>query len=191
MSVGRVEEGIAETQRAVELDPLSGDIHAIATQNLYDARRYDQAIDQGHKALDIDRNNWIARLALGLAYEQKGDFVHALREIREAEKVEAEIPWTMAELGHAYAVSGRKEEAKRILEELTGRSKRSYVCPYNIAEVFVGLGEKQQAIAWLEKGIVDHSASAFMTFLNDDPELDSLHSDAHFKDLVRRIGLAQ
>lgn len=189
MSVGRVEDGIAKTRRAVELDPLSGDIQAIAIQNLYVARRYDQAIDQAQKTLDTDGSNWIARLALGLAYEQKGDLPRALREIQEARKVEGEIPWPLAELGHAYAIAGRKKEAKRVLEELIERSKRSYVCPYNIAEVFVGLGEKQQAMAWLEKGLDDRSASAFMTFLNDDPELDSLHSDPRFTDLVRRIGL--
>jgi eukaryotic-like serine/threonine-protein kinase len=189
VSVGRLKEGIEESKRAVELDPLALDINEYAAQNFYFAHRYDQAIDQAQRTLDIDSGNWIARLLMGLAYEQKGDLPRAIRELEQARKIEAYIPLPSAELGHAYALSGRKREAEQILEELIVRSKQSYLCAYYLAEVYIGLGEKERAIASLEKAYADRSG--FIPFLNVDPELDGLHSNPRFKDLVRRVGLPQ
>ncbi len=187
VSVGRVEKGIQESRRAVELDALALDTNALAAQNLYFAHRYDQAIEQAQRTLDIDSNNLFARLMLGVAFEQKGDLPRAIRELEQARKVEADYPLTSAELGHAYALSGRKGEAGQILKELIDRSKRGYVCAYFFAEVYVGLGEKEQALASLEKAYADRSS--FLMLLKSDPEMDSLRSEPRFKDLLRRVGL--
>ncbi len=187
VSVGRFDEGIEESKRARELDPLSIETNTFVGQNFYFAHRYDQVIDQLRKTLDMDPTYWYARMLLGLAYEAKGDLSPAVAELQKARKIETSIPWLLAELGHAYAVSGKKREAEQVLNELKDWSKRSYVPAYGIAEVYVGLGEKEQALASLEKAYADRSM--LLTFLKVDPEFDSLHSAPGFKDLVRRVGL--
>ena len=95
----------------------------------------------------------------------------------------------LAALGHAYAVSGRRAEARQALDELVARSRRRHVPAYTIAAIYAGLGDKDQAFAWLEKAFADRAW--YMTSLKVDPKLDSLRSDPRFKDLVRRVGLRQ
>ncbi len=187
--VGRVEEGIAESKRAVDLDPLSVEVNETAGQNLYYARQYDQAIEQLSKTLAMDPDYWVARMYLGTAYEAKGDLARAVAECKKARETEPLIPWPLAELGHAYALAGRKGDAENVLKELEIWSKRSYVPAYNFAEVYIGLGDKEQALALLEKAYADRSMA--LTFITADQEFDSLHSDLRFQDLRRKVGLPQ
>ncbi len=189
VAAGQFEQGIEESRRGLELDPLSVETNAIMGANLYFARRYDRAIEQLVKTLDMEPNDWFSREFLGLAYEQKGDLPRALEELQKASKAEAGIPWPLAELGYAYALSGKKSDAENVLRELEGRSKRNYVPAYNIATVYVGLGEKEKALSFLEKAYADHSM--ILTFVKVDPELDGLHSDPRYTDLLRRMGLPQ
>jgi serine/threonine protein kinase/Flp pilus assembly protein TadD len=189
ISVGRVDEGIAESKRGVELDPLSVWVNQTAGQNLYFARQYDQAIEQLRKTLAMQPDYWLARMELGLAYEAKGDLARAVAECGKAREIEPSIPLPLAELGHAYALSGRKGDAENAIRELERRSKRSYVPAYNFAEVYIGLGDKEQALAMLEKAYADRSM--LLTFLTGDQEFDSLHSDQRYASLLRRMGLHQ
>jgi serine/threonine protein kinase/Tfp pilus assembly protein PilF len=189
ISVGRTQEGIEESKRALELDPLSTETDTVVGQNFYCARQYDLAVDTLRKTLDMDPNYWLARMFLGLSYEAKGDLPGALAELQRASETQTIILWPSAELGHAYAVSGKKGKAEEILKELKERSKQSYVPAYDFAELYIGLGDKEQAFASLEKAYADRSM--VLTLLKVDPELDSLHSDPRFKDLVRRVGLPQ
>jgi eukaryotic-like serine/threonine-protein kinase len=189
VSFGRVEEGIAESKRAVELDPLSVEVSETAGQNFYYAHQYDLAIEQLRKTLDLDSHYWLARMLLGLAYEARGDLPRAIEECEKAREVETSIAWPLAELGHVYAVSGRKHDAETVLKELENRSKVRYVPAYNFAEVRIGMDHKEQALAMLEKACADRSM--MLTLLTSDPEFDSLHSTSRFKDVVRRIGISQ
>jgi Flp pilus assembly protein TadD len=188
ISFGRVEEGIAESKQAVELDPLSVEVSETAGQNFYFAHQYDLAIEQLRKTLDLDSHYWLARMLLGLAYEAKGDLPRAIEECEKVREVETSIAWPLAELGHIYAVSGRKHDAETVLTELQNRSRVRYVPAYNFAEVRIGMDHKEQALAMLEKAAADRSM--LLTLLTSDPEFDSLHSMSRFKDLVRRIGLS-
>ena len=187
VSMGRFDEGIEENKRGVQLDPLSLRANANLGQSLYFSRRYAQAIEQLRKAIDMDPNFWVAHSDLGLAYEQKGQFPEAIAELQKAVLLEGAIPAPTALLGRAYAVSGKRAEAQKVLDELKERSKRSYVPPYNIAIIYTGLGEKDQALAWLEKAYAERSF--YLTLLKVDPDLDSLRSDPRFQDLARRVGL--
>jgi eukaryotic-like serine/threonine-protein kinase len=189
VSVGRFQEGIEESKRAEELDPLSIETNAVAAQNFYFAHRYDEAIDLFRKILEMDPNYWFAHMFLGRSYEASGDLPRAITECQRASETETTIPWPLAELAHAYAASGRKHEAEEILKQLKDRSRQSYVPAYDFAEIYVGLGDKEQALALLEKAYADRSM--LLTFLKVDPEFDSLHSDPRFKDLLRRVGLPQ
>jgi serine/threonine-protein kinase len=187
ISAGQVDEGIAESKRALELDPLSVEVNALAGQNLYYARQYEQAIAQLGKTLDMDPDFWLARMLLGLSYEAKGDLTRGVAECKKAREVETTIPWPLAELGHAYALSGEKSSAENVLKELERWSKQSYVPAYNFAEVYSGLGDKEQALSMLEKAYADRSM--LLVFLTADHEFDSLHSLPRFRDLAGRVGL--
>ena len=187
VSEGRFQEGVEESKRARELDPLAIESNTIVACNFYFARRYDEAIDELRSILDIAPDYWLARMFLGLAYEARGDLSHALPELQEAGKIETDVAWPLAELGHAYAMSGKKSEAERTLKEIKNWSKRGYVPAYTFAEIYVGLGEDEQALASLRKAVADRSM--LLTFLKVDPEFDSLHSDPRFKELVRQVGL--
>ncbi len=126
---------------------------------------------------------------LGLSYEASGDLPRAIPECQKAMETEATPPWPSAELAHAYAASGRKREAEEILKRLRERAKQSYVPAYNFAEIYIGLGDKEQALTSLEKAYADRSM--ILTFLKVDPEFDSLRSEPRFKALLRNVNLPQ
>ena len=189
ISVGQTEEGINESKRALELDPLSTEVSSTHGANFYYGRQYGPAIGQLRKTLEMDPNSWFARMFLGLSYEASGDLPRAIAECQKAREIETTIPWPSAELAHAYAASGRKSEAEEILKQFKDRSRQSYVPAYNFAEIYIGLGDKEQALASLEKAYADRSM--LITFIQVDPQFDSLRSDPRFEDLLRRVGLPQ
>ena len=189
VSLGRVEEGIAESKRAVELDPFSVEVAETAGQNFYYAQQYDLAVEQLDKTLKMDSHYWLARMLLGLAYEAKGDLSRAIAECEKAREIEPSIAWPLAELGHAYAVSGRQRDAENVLRELETRSKTRYVPAYQFAEVRIGMGHQEQALTMLEKACADRSM--MLTLLKSDPEFDSLQPTSRFREVLRRIGLSQ
>jgi tetratricopeptide (TPR) repeat protein len=183
---GQLEHGIEEAKRGLGLDPLSLENNIFFGGSLYEARRYDEAAKQLRATVDIEPNYYLSHLFLGMSYEQHGDLPSALDELQKANRLESEIPWPLAELGHAYAQSGRKDEAERVLQELTRRAERGYVSPYFPATVYVGLGKKEQALTLLEKAYADRSG--MLTLLKADPELDPLRSEPRFVALLRRMG---
>ena len=186
--MGRSNEAIAERKRAVELEPLSLTINFELGLAFYYVRDYDQAIEQFQKTLELDQNFPAAHNFLPAAYEQKGMYNEAIAEFRKA------IPpseWTLSKagLGHVYAVSGKKSEARTVLDELKQASEQEYVPATSVALIYAGLGEKDQAFAWLEKG---YEQRAFqMQWIKLEPRWDSLRSDPRFQDLIRRMGFPQ
>jgi serine/threonine-protein kinase len=185
-NLGRFDEGLAELKRAQELDPLSLIINADIGEVYIWARQYDKAVEQLRKTIEMDQNFYYAHWHLGLAYESKGSFQEAIAEYQKALQLEDD-PWVRALLGHAYAASGKRDEALKVLNQLKETSKQRYVPAYGIAVVYAGLGEKDEAFRWLEKSYQDHAND--LVILKVDPLLDSLHSDPRFADLVRRVGL--
>jgi tetratricopeptide (TPR) repeat protein len=124
-----------------------------------------------------------------MTYEQQGNLQGALEQLEKASSVETEIPWPTAELGHLYARMGRKEDAEKVLQELARRGEKVYVTPYNLATVYVGLGQKEQALAYLEKAYAERSLLLMNAAV--DPEFDSLRSDPRFTALMGRIAGGQ
>jgi Flp pilus assembly protein TadD len=112
----------------------------------------------------------------------------AIAEFRRALELESQNPEIWAGLGHAYAVSGNRTEALKVLEHLKQLSTHAYVAPFNFAVIYVGLGEKDQAFAWLDQAYADRSYY-MAVYLTTDPRLDSLRSEPRFADLLRRVGL--
>jgi TolB-like protein/DNA-binding winged helix-turn-helix (wHTH) protein/Flp pilus assembly protein TadD len=183
---GRFDEATAQIRRAHELDPLSLIISMSLGQQLYFQRRFDEAIDGLRKVLVLDPN-FMAYVNLGGAYEQKAMYREAIREFQKAVTISQGNPECLEGLAHAYAISGDRIEAIKVLNELNGLSKRRYVSAYSRVVIYVGLGEKEQAFAWLERAYREHASR--LAFLKVDPRLDPLRSDARFREILRRIGI--
>lgn len=187
IAMARVAEGIAEIERAQELDPLSLSISENLGWARYCARQYDRAVEQFRKTLDLDPNYVHALRYLGLCYLQMGlpgEALAALSRARSVSRAESEIE---ADLALAYAIAGRTSEARRTLARLKKLSGEKYVSAYLIGSFYTGLAEKDQALRWLKKAHQERSAN--LVFLNADPLFDGLRSDNRFQELVRRIGL--
>src|SRR5262249_52475709 len=186
-ATGRLEEAIAEAKRAQEADPLSLMISTLVGKTLYSARRYDQAIEQLRKALEMDPNFPRAHYNLGMTYGQVGRHGEAIAECQKAVSLSGGEPGALGVLGYAYALSGKRAEAQKVLAELKDLSRRRYVAPYDSALIYVGLGDKAQALEWLGKAYEDHSLEP--TWRKVYPQFDPLRGEPRFQDLLRRMGL--
>jgi TolB-like protein/DNA-binding winged helix-turn-helix (wHTH) protein/Tfp pilus assembly protein PilF len=182
---GRFDKAIDEAKRAKELDPLSLEMSVDFGAAFCMAGRYDEALKESRKILEMDPNHVGAHWWLGLAYEGKGDPPKAIAALEKAASLSGRNPAQLGFLGNAYAVFGQKNQAEKILAELKGRSKREYIPPYHMALIHAGLGEKEQALAWLEKAYEDRSFS--LVTIGSWKQFDGLHRDSHFQDLLRRI----
>jgi tetratricopeptide (TPR) repeat protein len=185
---GRPMEGVAEMKLAQQLDPVNPYINFDTTLPYLIARQYDQSIAQTRKALEMFPNFFVPHMALGTALFQKGDYSTGIEELEKAKAMEP-TPQLIGMLGYAYAKSGRKDEARKLLAELKEQSKVRYVASYWSAMIYVGLDEKDQAFAWLEKAYQERSW--WLVWIKMDPMVDSLRSDSRFIDLMRRIGFPQ
>lgn len=183
----RYQEAIAAAQRAVALDPLSVDKRADLGAAYLIARQDDRAIQELREGAAMNPELQVPHWFLSIAYEYTGRSREALSESERAVALSHRDPLRLASLAHAYAHFGQPGEARKILAELMQRSKREYVGPYYIALVWIGLGNKQQAIAWLGKAYEDRSFA--LVTINSFPWWDPLRSDPQFQALVRRIGL--
>jgi len=184
-AIGRFDEGIAEGKRALELDPLLLMASYDLGTSYYCARQYDKTIEESRKALELDQSFSHVHANLGSAYEMKGSFQEAIAEFQKARQL-GDHPLYAALLGRAFAVSGRREKALRMLDELKEIAKQRYDDPLAFAILYAALGEKDQAFQWLERGYQDHAL--VMTDLKVDPRYDNLRSDPRFADLLRRVG---
>ncbi|HUU14275.1 MAG TPA: tetratricopeptide repeat protein [Terriglobia bacterium] len=186
--MGRHPEAIAEIKKARELDPLSIRINANVGWLLYFAREYDQALEQLRKALELDPNDIASHYYLGLVYSQKGMHEEAIAASRMAQDLSAGKDLTSdLILAYVYAVAGRRGEALKILAALKNPSRRSYLPPVPVAGVYVGLGDKEEALTWLGKAYAERAADLDM--LKVDPRFNPLRSDPRFQDLLRRMNL--
>jgi serine/threonine-protein kinase len=184
---GQFDRAVEAGRRTLELDPSSAWVAANAIYPLYFAGRYDEAIARLEELLKGDPRNQPAQAYLGLALEQKGRFPQAIAAFQEAVRLEVS-PEAKAQLGHAYALAGRTDDARLVLKELEELSGKQYVSPYNIALIHVGLNDRKRAFEWLAKAADDHSE--WFAFLLVDPRLKGLRDDPHFAPLAGRLGRA-
>jgi DNA-binding winged helix-turn-helix (wHTH) protein/TolB-like protein/Tfp pilus assembly protein PilF len=185
-ALGRFEEARAEAKRAQEFEsPL--DLSTNLGWILYFGRRYDEAIEQYLKAVDLDHDHFRPHRLLGLAYLQKVQPEKAIAAIQQSVALSGGSLEEKAYLGYAQAMAGQRGEALKILRELREQAEHRYVSPYLLALVAVGLGDKDQVFVWLNQAYADGSIN--LIYLNVEPIFDSLRSTPRWETLIRRMNL--
>jgi serine/threonine-protein kinase len=174
---------LAETRQALEADPLSPVAHAAVAEALFANRRYDEALAQLDRIRGVRPPLRRAVFVAGRSYAEKGMFSEAIAVLRP--QAEAGDPMTMAFLGHTLARAGQREEAQRILADLLARQRRIGAGAFEVAIVYAGLEEFDQAFAWLDRSVDDLSLGVPIM----DPTFEDLRRDPRFERLSHRLGL--
>jgi len=183
----RFEESRRELHLARELEPLSLVIGTTWGLGLLLERRPDEAIEEFAKVIAMDKNFGMAHFFLGQAYSLKGMFSEAVRESQISAELNARSSESLAVLGWAYSQAGRRDEASKILEDLRQQSLSTYVSPVLLAQVVLGLGEKQDALDYLDQA--QQSRAVDLVWLKVRPAFDHLREEPRFIQLCNEIGL--
>ncbi|HXW91310.1 MAG TPA: tetratricopeptide repeat protein [Terriglobales bacterium] len=187
--VGRTDQGIAEEMRARELDPLSLPINNALAGRLLGAGRYDEAFAQVQKTLELDAHFPQAHQTLGWAYLKKGNPEEALREFQNALQLSgADDTDLMLDLGFAYARTGHRDEARKILAKLKEFHHRGLAMSGSVGILYGALGESDEAFAWLDQAQAERDPE--LTYIMVGRRFEPLRHDPRFENLVRRVGLA-
>jgi len=185
IAMGRDVEALVELRKAESLDPLSLIISTDLADALCIARRVDDSVRQSRKALDLDVNFALAHYQLGQAFEQKHMHGEAITAFRRAIELSGDNAAFVSSLAHAYAVSGRKQDAIKMAEDLAAQPSRPSSTDANVALIYVGLDDKDEAMMWLEKAYQTHFNPSIIL----RPAFDPLRPVVQFQDLLRRIGI--
>ncbi len=180
------EEMISELRKAHELDPLSPMISTDLAAYLCFSRRFDEGMKMFQEVLKLNPDFDQAHNYLSVAYELQEMYAESIAEVEKMKSPDA-APYINGEIGYIYALQGKRREALDMVNKLQELSRRTYVDPKYIADIYVGLGEKDIAIIWLEKAYEQHSP--VIAGLRVNWRYDSIRSDPRFADLIRRAGL--
>jgi len=186
-NMGRFDEGIAETKKAQELDPLSLIINTTMGWQFYVAGRNENAVEQLRKVLDIDPKFSPARRILEEVYAHMGKHKEAVAEREKALSLSGG-PELAASIEEDFTKSGYKGVLQSWLEGLTELSKHSYVSSYSIAESYMRMDQKQKAFEWLEKAYEEHDSG--LVSLAVEPMFENIRPDPRFKEILRRMKLS-
>jgi TolB-like protein/Tfp pilus assembly protein PilF len=186
--VKRFDDSLVELRRGEELDPLSPIIGTNLGDTLVFARRYDEAIAQYKRTLVSNPNFAYAHRALGWAYGSKGMYPEAITETRTAIELN-NASSAKGFLGLWLAKSGKRDEAMKLLVELKQESTRGYVQSYDFALIYIGLGDRAEALNFLEKHMLSRAETANTYAVA--PELDVLRSEPRFKEMLKRMNLPE
>jgi tetratricopeptide (TPR) repeat protein len=188
-ALGRMDDATKEIRRAHELDPLSLIINTDIALFSFLNGEYNQAIEQCKKTLELDSNFAVAVLVLGMACEQQEKLTEAMTLLRKAQALTGNNSIYLSALGHAYGVAGLKDSARIVLNNLREMSKHRYVSPYAVATVYIGIGEFDHAMEWLQKASEEHAVWLIHMHVAVDPRLKLLHLNQKFLTLIERMGI--
>lgn len=183
---GRTAEAKAEIKRAHELDPLSLIIGTTLTYAYLAEGDASFSIAQSKKVVDLDPHFPRGRQYLGLAYLKQERYPEAIGELEKAVQLSGRERWPLRDLGYGYAISGKRAEADAVIKELLGKYEKGQAIGQDLAAVYAGLGDKDQALTWLEKDF--QTRSGLLAWARWTPAFESLRSDPRFLDLLRRMG---
>jgi len=186
-ATGRTDEAWTEIKRANELDPLSMVIINNIAEQYIERGDTKSAMEECRRMIDFDPSFWAAYVNLGTVFVKQGRYAEALIEGQKAVDLAKRSNASLAFVGHIYGRMGRRAEAEGIIKELQARYDKQQADGRDLAVVYAGLDEKDQAFVWLEKAFKDHSC--YLAILRLEPSLDSLKSDPRWNELLRRVGV--
>ena len=181
---GRKEQALAEAEKASELDPLSPVVGANLAKILQEAGQNDKAIEQAKKTLDLEPDSAVTHAVLGVVYQDKRMYAEAITEYKRALQLGGPPGEIRGLLGYAYAVSGNRTDAEKIIAELKALWPRHTHAALDLAVVFSGLGDKENALYWLEKAQEMHVSD--LIGIRQDSHFVEVRSDPRFQALVQR-----
>jgi TolB-like protein/Flp pilus assembly protein TadD len=185
-ALGRFDEALTEADWALELDPLSPNTRQNRLFILYLARRYEQAGEEVAETLDMDPAYTALYYYVGQLYERQGAYGRAIEAFHKvSSKSQSRGATVLAAIGYTHARAGHRDAAIDVLEQLKELSAREYVSSYDLALLYLALGDKDRAFATLSKAYDDYSS--FLPFLNVDARLDEVRADPRFEALVERM----
>jgi TolB-like protein/tetratricopeptide (TPR) repeat protein len=186
---GRNAESARESARAAKLDPFNASLIACSGWHGLAHGQHETAVRESVRALRLEPGSFWPEMILGWAYEREGRYSEAITALRDAVSHSGGSSFALASLAHAHAAAGEERTARDILAELLERTETQYVSAYEIAAVYAGLGEKENAFAWLERAYGERSS--FLINLAWEPRFHSLRGDPRFGELIRKVGLPQ
>ena len=186
-AMGRPSEANREADLAGQLDPASPLVKTIFARVEYFKHNYDRAIDIYQKVIDRAPQFASAHTRLGMAYLAKRDFKAAIEQFQAVQRIEGPDPYQEALIAYAQALSGDTKNARRILDELTAQSQHEYVPALSVALIYIALGERSQALEWLDRSYQDRSTH--MIYAKVDPLFDPLRSEPGFRSVLQQMGL--
>ncbi|CAA9401271.1 MAG: Adenylate cyclase [uncultured Pyrinomonadaceae bacterium] len=186
-SMNRLDEAVHEISRALELDPLSPVVLKNLGVTLCLQKRFDEAIKLSLKAIELAPDYALGYRSLGWIYLQKGLNEDAVAALEKAALLSNREPAILSALGCAYAAANRTDDAIGILRELDEFVRRAHVSKYDIAQIFIRLGDFDKAFELLEKAFKERDIS--MVLLAVDPDLDELRRESRFRKLLKSIEL--
>ncbi|MEK6320936.1 MAG: tetratricopeptide repeat protein [Acidobacteriota bacterium] len=188
-AMGRFDEAISSIRRGQRLDPLSSVLNTEVGWMYFLARRYDEAVEHLRKASELDPGFWLAHSRLWEVYVQIGEVESANLEFQQTLSLADQTPMVALQTATAYAHSGKRDNALRLLEGLKELWSQRYFSPFRIALIYAALGDADSTFEWLEQGYLMRDAR--MIFLKVDPGLDPVRDDSRYQNLLQRVGLRE
>lgn len=186
-SIGKYDEALYQARLAQSVDPLSLEIYTVVGRIFYLNHQYDQSITAYRKVIDLDPHYARAHVRLGMTFAAQGAFGDAIHEFEESQRLSGSDPYVEGLMGYAVSRSRDTGRAHNMLQDLSQHSRGKEVPAFSMALIFIGLGERDQAIAWLTKSYQDRSS--YMVYAKTEPLLDPVRSDPRFSALLRQMGL--
>jgi TolB-like protein len=187
MPLGRLDEAVAQLEWALESDPLSLRLRTWLEFMLYLGRKYEPAMEQSRLMVELDPAYFISHLEMGETRVEQGAFDEAISHLRKAAELSGNAPLVLGWLGMTLARSGDVEGARGVLAGLHGAASHMYVPPTSFAWIHLGLGELDQAFAWMERAVEERDA--IIVPIKTYPFMDPLRNDPRFVALLRRMNL--
>jgi TolB-like protein/Tfp pilus assembly protein PilF len=185
MALGRPERSLDLLKRAWEADPLCATFSGGSAFVSYLARRYGDAIAAGRRTLELDPLFAPAHAFLGWAYTETGSYDEAIASWQLAIRLLGGLPTATAALARTLALAGKSDEALRLLDDLAATASQRYVSPYQVAAAHAALGQRSEAIAWLERAVEDRNN--WLAFARVDPAMDPLRDEPRFQSIEARV----
>jgi serine/threonine protein kinase/Tfp pilus assembly protein PilF len=186
-AMGRHQESIAESKRALKVDSTSAQLNMVHGMVLYLARYYDRAVEELAKVVELEPQHVLANFFLGVTYKEKGRYEEALAHVQKAAELTGNAPFFVQGMGYILAAAGRKEQAQTILAKLGEMTSKAYVWPFSTALIHFQLGEEDRGFEWLDKAFAD--GDHWLEFIKVYPDLDGVRSDPRYDALLKKLKL--